>query len=221
MSHWTTAIQDLRIRLSDGPTDRLHWRKKCFGQSNGTNLNFKTFEFRRVTNFTTQGIVDQVTGVYVGGALQPPTSIVYDNLQVGEFQLLIPPPEAVEVEATYYTQWFYDAELIDLTEQATLLILSTKEYLNVPPGLVPAVVEMAASRAYSKMASRWREYMATTYKLENDPTPNPSSPVASFISMANDAKEEALNLVKFYYTRQGQNLQPLFGQVIGHVRNMP
>jgi hypothetical protein len=51
---WTVtsaAILSLQTLLNDGPTDKLGYLKPPVGDINGTNVQFKTFEFRRVTNF--------------------------------------------------------------------------------------------------------------------------------------------------------------------------
>ena len=60
---WSTSVADLRAWLNDGPTDKLVSRKRCLGRIDGSNKIFKTFEFRRVTDFTT---ATSPFGVYVG-----------------------------------------------------------------------------------------------------------------------------------------------------------
>ena len=110
---WTTALQDLRNHLSDGATDRYHFRKRCFGEIDGTNTRFKTFEFRRVTDFT------QEEGVYINGVLQPASGVSSDSLIPGEFILQTAPSDGSIVEASYYTQWFLDSELEDFLKQSS------------------------------------------------------------------------------------------------------
>jgi hypothetical protein len=63
---WTTAVDDLRTKISDGPTDKLRALKRVFGQTDGVNQVFKTLEFRRITDFT---LVDEEgpLGIYYNG----------------------------------------------------------------------------------------------------------------------------------------------------------
>lgn len=215
---WTTAVPDLRIQLSDGPTDRYHYIKKCFGQVNGSNKRFKTFEFRRVTDFTV------TQGVYVNGVLQPIIKIASDSVGTGEFILTSAPGASTDgiIEASYYTQWFLDSELVSLLQIAALWTNSSNDYVNTPPGLIPAVIKYACAEGYLKMATRWRTYESSSYKVEDAPHDEVSAKVADFTKMAQDFRKEALAArTEFYQTRQGRALQPLFGTIQGNIQNMP
>lgn len=212
---WINAKQSFRIYLSDGATDRYHFRKRCFGEVNGVNLRFKTFEFRRITDFTL------TQGVYIDGVLQPISAIAADAPIPGEFILVSAPLDGSIVEASYYTQWFLDSELDDFLSQSSEWLLSTSDYTSVSPGLIPSALEYASCRAYQKMAQRWRDYMSSAYKVEDAPKDEASGRVDSFIKMSDNAREQALKLRDEFYKRQGQALQPLFGTVIGNVRSLP
>lgn len=212
---WLTAKQDLRIELSDGPTDRYHFRKRVFGEFNGINTRFKTFEFRRITDFTL------TTGIFLNGALLNPSGIASDCILTGEFVLVTPPLDGDIVEASYYTQWFLDAELNNFLVDSSRWCVSSDDFTQLPNGLIPAAKSYAISRAYLKMSQRWRDYSSSVYKVEDAPQKDGSGPVSDFIKMASQFKDEAEAQRKEFYTRQDQNLQPLFGTVRGHVRNMP
>jgi hypothetical protein len=212
---WITAKADIRIHLNDGPTDRYHFRKRCFGELNSVNTRFKTFEFRRITDLT------KTQGVFINGVLQPLSAVSEDSVITGEFILTTPPQDGDIVEASYYTQWFLDAELENFLSQASRWLMSTADYTQVGPGLVPSALEYASHLAYKKMAQRWRDYMSSVYKVEDAPKDEASGRVDSFIKMADTAREEALKLRDEFYKRQGQPLQPLFGTVVGNVRSMP
>lgn len=214
---WTTAKQDLIIRLSDGPTDKYNYRKRCFGEINGSNRTFKTFDYRRITNFTL------ISGVYIDGSVLAPNLILSDNVLTGEFVVdpSITPQDGSIVEANYYIQWFLDAELEDFLVQGSRWLLSSDQYINIPLGLTPATLEFAAGRAYSKMAERWRMSTSSTFKVEDSPKDNPDNPTKNFSDLANAAYKQADELIKMFYTRQRQNLQPLFGVVRGNIRSMP
>lgn len=215
---WTTALADLRVQLSDGPTDRYHFRKKCFGEVNGVNKRFKTFEFRRVTNFTA------TQGVYLNGVLQPILKIASDSVSTGEFILTSAPSASSEglVEASYFTQWFLDSELVSLLQIASLWTVSTSDYTNVPGGLIPAALKYACAEGYLKMATRWRTYDSSVYKVEDAPRDEVSAKVDDFTKMAEAFREEALKArTEYYQNRQGRALQPLSGSILGNIQNMP
>lgn len=213
---WLTGIPDFRVHMSDGATDKVFWRQRCFGETNGTNTRFKTFEFRRITNFT----VDQ--GIFVNGVpLVPPVDIASDNPITGDFILAAPPADGSIVEASYYIQWFLDPEIETFLQKASQWLLSTTNYINMPPGLIPSALEFAAFLGYTKMAERWRNFMSSSYRVEDAPRDDASGKVDSFMKAAEDKRKLALAMRDEFYTRQGQALQPLFGQALGNVRQMP
>lgn len=212
---WTTAIQDLRILLSDGATDKYNFRKRCFGEINGTNTRFKTFDFRRITDFT---VTDSV---FLDGVLQPSSAIVADSPLTGEFILQNAPIDGSLVEASYYIQWFLDAELEQFVKDGSLWLSSTTEYINTAGGLRPALLKYAASEAYLKMSQRWKIFMSEMYKVEDAPKGDATGKTDDFIALADTYRKQANELKLEFYTRQGRNYQPLFGTVVGNVRAFP
>lgn len=213
---WLTGKQDLRILLSDGPTDRYSYRKQVFGELNGSNTRFKTFDARRVTNFT------QTASVFLNGNLLATTAISDDNAYTGEFILQDAPIDGDILEASYYTQWFLDAELDDFLSQAGLWTVGSFDFSLIPNGLIPACKKYAAAEAYLKLAIRWREHTSSFFKVEDAPNPDANAKTDSFIKMSEMFRKEALDArTEYYQTRQGQAFQPLFGSVIGTIRSMP
>lgn len=214
---WTTAISDLRVQLSDGPTDRYHFRKRVFGQFDGTNQRFKTFEFRRVTNFQT------TAGVFLNGEILSTSAVSADSVSTGEFLLVDAPIDGDIVEASYFTQWFLDTELDSILQVACLWLISSSDYVNsTPPGLIPSVLKYASAEGYLKMATRWRTYESSVYKVEDAPRDEIAAKVEDFTKMAEAFREEALKArTEFYQNRQGRAFQPLSGSVLGNIQNMP
>lgn len=213
---WLTAKQDLRILLSDGPTDRYSYRKQVFGELNGSNTRFKTFDPRRVTVFT------QTPSVFLNGNLLSTSAVVDDNAYTGEFILQDAPNDGDILEASYYSQWFLDAELDDFLSQAGLWTLGSFDFSLIPNGLIPACKKYAAAEAYLKLAIRWREHTSSFFKVEDAPNPDANAKTDSFIKMSEMFRKEALDArTEYYKTRQGQALQPLFGTVSGTIRSMP
>lgn len=219
---WLTAVADLRNFLSDNPDDRYNSRKKCFGLVDGENLNFRTFEFRRVTNFTT---AVPPMGIYVDNTLLDVSQIAVDYTDTGEFTLNAgtggAPQEGSVVEASYYSQWFLDDELNTFLRLATNWALSGNDATQLPNGLIPVVLKYSAAQAYTKMAQRWRTFASEMYRVEDEPKKPGTGPVESFIKMAEDFTKQAEDERKLYYSRQDRNESPLFGMVVGNVRPMP
>jgi len=78
---WTTAKLELRNLIADNSSDKLRYKKRVIGIVNGTNKVFKTFERRRITDFT-DGTLSQQLGVFVDGVKQ---TVVTDSPVIGEF----------------------------------------------------------------------------------------------------------------------------------------
>lgn len=209
----TDAVADLRILLSDGPLDKLAYRKRCIGDTNGTNLRFKTFEYRRVTNFTTP---DPTLTVFINGN---PATVSSDDTNSGEFVLTGPAPTNVQyVEATYYYKWFLDTDLQMFLKEATQWLGLGEDATKVPAGLQPAAKYFAAQEAYHKLAVRWSQRLSEVYKTEDAPAATQTkAAIDSFRQLALDAQKKSVILRNDYYQRQGQPLAPLFGVFAGQV----
>lgn len=214
---WASPVNDLRVILSDGDTDKYYYRKKCFGEVNGTNKRFKTFEFRRKTNFTGAAYP---LGVWVDGALLATSGVSSDNPESGDFQL-VSSPDNVLVEASYYVQWFLDTELTEFLRLACNWLALGDDYTQLQEGLRPCSLDYAASLAYKKIASRWAIHMTDMYLLNDNPSANEKSLNLSkmFEEKSKQHYENAFKARNDFYTRSGQSLQPLFGNNYGSVTN--
>jgi hypothetical protein len=217
---WTTAVEDLRTLLSDGSNDRYNSRKRCFGEVNGVNATFRTFEFRRITDFT---LAAPPFGVYINGQRLDATDITTDYLQTGEF--VIGPTGSIPidgdvVEASYYNQWFLDSELESFLKMAANWMIGNDNVETIVNGLRPCALKYAASEAYLKMAQRWRTWLSEMYRVEDEPKKPGNGPIDSFINMSEKFREEANKCREEFYTRQGRNLQPLSGSVLGNVKKL-
>lgn len=215
---WTTSLADLRNFLSDNPDDRYNSRKRCFGEVNGVNLNFRTFEFRRITDFTT---AVAPLGVYVGSVRLDPAGITEDFVNTGEFTLAVAPADGSVVEASYYNQWFLDDELTTFLRLSAAWAAGSTEPENTPNGLIMPTLKYAAAQCYTKMAQRWRTYLSEMYRVEDEPKKPGTGPVADFIKMAEAFAKQAEDERKLFYSRSDRNESPLFGAVVGNVRPMP
>jgi len=208
---WTTATADFRRLISDGPTDRYRYRKRVFGELNGINKLFKTFEFRRITNFTA---APAPLGVFKNGVLQASAYVSTEYLSTGEFEVATAPVDGDVLEASYYVQWFIDVEVEEFLLNGAYWLGFTAT-AQTPPGLIPAVLQYATSDAYMKMAMRWRETQSETYRLEDAPKKDGTTEADAYLAMAATFKEKATSLRDDYFTRQGRSLQPLFSSIAG------
>ena len=212
---WLTAVDDLRKILSDGPTDKLRYRKKVIGIQDGTNVTFKTFEFRRVTDLTT---ATAPYGVYIDDV---PVAVASDDFSVtGEFTLVDPPTDGQAVRCTYFIQWFLDEELQEFLTSAAQWIGLANDYVNIPVDLQPAAKEYAASQAFQKLVLRWSENMAEVYQLFDAPDERRFDPIKSYMDISKAKFDLALKLRDDAYSRKGKSLAPRTGVVAGRVQNV-
>lgn len=205
---WLTPETDLRTLLSDNATDKHRYRKKVFGEVNGTNTYFKTFEFRRLTNFTTSAFP---LGVYIDGVFQLVAAISSDNPNTGDFVFVTAPTGRVKIEASYYVQWFIDAEIQNFLKLASNWLGMGDTYSNILEQLRPACLKYAAAEAYQKLSLRWAEHLSEVFLLNDAPVGKDMSPVDKYRQMSLDLRKEAEEAAKFVYSRSAQNYQPLWG----------
>jgi len=195
------------------------WRKKVIGQVDGTNLNFKTFEFRRVTAFVNPADPNIPEGVYVDNAK---VTVSAEDLPSGNFTLAAAPTQGQTIDATYYVQWFNDAEITQFLTSASEWAGYQDAFAQIPEGLRPAAKEYAASQAFQKLSLRFAQNLAETYQLYDAPDQKRFDPVKVYADIAKQKMDLAFELRDdFYKDRQGQALAPRFGVVRGRVRDVP
>ena len=134
---WLTAVSDLRVILSDGPTDKLRAFKAVFGLQNGINATYKTFEFRRVSDFSATAMAAPL-GIYIDGVRIPAASVLSDDLATGFFTLTDPVLDTQNLAATYYIQWFNDSELDGFLIRSSNWLGLPDDYSTIPSGLKTA-----------------------------------------------------------------------------------
>ena len=218
---WATPIADLRMKLSDGPTDRLRAYKRVFGDINGSNTIFKTLEYRRITDFTS---ATGFLGVYVNGTRLNNSSIILDDVATGYFQLAASacPSSTDVVECTYYSHYFLDDELSSFLRLACNFLALGDDFNQIPGGLQSAAINYAAAEAYQKLAIRFADKMADVYRLNDLPTEDREKIIIQFKKSSEESRTEAIKLRNDYYeNRQGQALAPLYGFSLGSVVDVP
>lgn len=216
---WSTAVSDLRTKLSDNATDRLRAFKRVFGDVNGVNTIFKTFEFRRITDLTS---ATGFLGVYKNGVRLANAAISSDDIVTGYFQLAAAPVSGDVIECTYYSQYFLDSELQSFLRLASNFLAAGDDYTQIIGGLQTAALTYASAEAYQKLALRFADTFADTYKMQDMPDGEREKIIIQFKKSSEDARAEAMKLRNDYYeNRQGQALAPLWGSSLGGVLDVP
>lgn len=213
---WATlaaATDDLRRLMADGPTDKIAYDKKLIGLPNGVNVRFKSFEARRVTNFSSPTSPE---GVYVNGAA---VTVASDDPVSGALVLTIAPVDGDSVTGTYYYQWFLDADVQQFVQNAVERVLSVPDPTKVPDGLAPAILHYASAEAFNKLAMRWTTDIAATYLMEDMPRDKQGNLINPYLQMAKQMEKTGETLRNDYYSRQGQSNAPLFASIPGAVRD--
>ncbi len=211
----STAILDCRKILSDGPTDKLRYRKKIIGQIDGSNKTFKTFEMRRITALVGAAAP---SGIYLNNAL---TTVVSEDLISGEFTLSATANDGDLIVGTYYVQWFNDDEITQFLSSAAEWILSIDDSTQITPDLRPAAKAYVASEAYSKLSLRFAENLAETYQLHDAPDEKRFNPVTAYSKMAADKLKMAFELRDdVYKDRKGQAKAPRFATISGRTKDV-
>lgn len=208
---WTTAISDIRMLMSDGPTDKLRYRKRVMGFQNGTNLNFKTFEFRRVTDLTT---ATAPLGVYVD---ELAVAVSADDLAIGEFTLAVAPTDGQTLRSTYYIQWFNDDELTEFLTSACETLGFGSDFTQIAEDFRPSAKYYAAGNGYQKLAMYYAMNASEIYQLEDSPVDKQFAPADRFQKLAGQMFDYAIKLRDDVYTRKGQALAPRHQTIVGTV----
>ncbi|HCW05856.1 MAG TPA: hypothetical protein DGG95_00630 [Cytophagales bacterium] len=217
---WDTALADLRTVLDEGSQDKLAYRKRCLGDVNGVNTSFKTFDNRRETDFTT---VSAPLGVWVNGTLLAASGVTTDYPTSGDFVLAAAPANGEYVEASYYYRWFLDTELEQFLVSGSEWLALGSDYTQVSEGLRPGALKYAASEAYQKLAVRLSRRLSEGFMLNDAPAVDTvGKMVTEYGQIALKYREDAEKVRDDFYSRSGQQKQPLFGFVLGRIKdNVP
>jgi hypothetical protein len=218
---WTdgpTAILALRTLIKDNANDKYCAQKKVIGVIDGTNTQFKTFENRRVTDFTT---AVAPLGVFINGAYVAAASDDLASANIGSFTLTTAPTQTGRqvVTASYYYQWFLDPEIDQFLQNAATWLGFSTTYATIPDGLNAAALRFSAQEAYEAVAMKYSTRMAEIYKLEDAPSEDILKSVEAFQAMSDSYLAKAETMRDDFYTRQGQALAPNYAFALGRVRD--
>lgn len=150
-----TAVVSLRSILGDGATDKFIFKQDCIPTADGVTKRFFGGDSRLVTGTLLVNV--GVSGYGPSGY----TAFTNHDDVAGWFELPTAPSGNVQVQATYYYQWFSDAELIDFVTQAlNILGFESAADTALPVGLRPAVLHWAASKAFTFKAAEYADSLS-------------------------------------------------------------
>lgn len=221
---WTTSLNDLRNLLADNTQNRFCYRKKVFGSIDGVNAAFKTFEPRRITDFSAASGEAVPVGLYLNGEALTTSDVQSDDVISGEVILANAPsptfgsPAKPSVlTATYYYHWFFDSELQNFLANAVKWLQQSSDITQMPDPLQPAALYYAASDAFQFLSARWAERASTAFLLEDAPAKSALNLAKTFTDQATAYAKRGTELRNDYYTRSGQALAPNFVSSWGQV----
>lgn len=190
-------IDDLRMRLQDGPTNKLAVHKPALqGDIDGSNKVFILLEPRYVA---------ASLKAYLNSS--PVTVTALDTLS-GLVELATAPTSG-KLTFSYFWQYFIDSELEVYLRQGAGNVGLT-DYTLADASLQPVIVEYAASYAYMFLATEWVRNMAEKIQLSDAPQQTGIPVPNHFLQLKKDAWNSAEAMKKEYYTGQGRRNVPFF-----------
>ncbi len=211
-----TAYVALRNLIKDNDQDKICSTKEVLGERNGTNKTFKTFEYRRLTDFSSSGTAWPL-GIYQDGSMLPSSGVNRDDPDSGTFELETAPSDRSAIRASYYYHWFKDEELESFLQNACTWLGQGTHYLNLVDGLNASALRFAAQEAYVAAAMKYSTRMSEVYKLEDAPSEEILKALDAFRGMAKDFMKSATELRDDYWQRQGQPGAPNYAFSLGQV----
>jgi hypothetical protein len=165
MAIWeiTSAIASLRSLLGDGPTDKYEFKANVYPTPDTVTTRFFVGQTR---------LVPDSLEVYHNGVLVAPSGITDIDVAKGSFTKA--PAPSGEILASFYYQWFTDAELIEFLNEATNMLLGLESVSgDFAIGLRPTLMQFACYNAYMRKAAEFAEAVEASaggYTFKRDQT---------------------------------------------------
>lgn len=150
MGSWAHAssVASLRSLLGDGASDKFEFRTTAVPAPDGVTRRFFLGRTR---------VVEGTAVVYENSVSGAPVI----DASLGSADFADAPAPSGTVEASFYYQWFTDAELRQfLTLAANTLRYETADDVTLPPGLRPALLDFACYHAYMRKAAEYAEALS-------------------------------------------------------------
>jgi hypothetical protein len=146
MALWlvSDAVSRLRSLLNDGPADKFVFKSKAFPPPDGLTRRF----FAGHTH-----VVPDSLSIYLNGAEISPSGT--PDYVRGSFDLVSAPAPSGNLQATYYHQWFTDAELENFLQSAAENLRYTAIDVDIDQPLRPVLLNLAACDAWANKAGEY------------------------------------------------------------------
>lgn len=199
MADWelSSARASLRSLLGDGPADHYEFRSAAYPPPDNVTKRFFAGQPR---------LVDGSLAVYVGSAAVSPSGVDWAK---GEFVLNDAPSASVEVHASFYYQWFTDAELDAFIVTAAGL-LNYDGITTVVIGLRGAVLDYACYYAAMRKAA---EYADAPVASAQGYEANQARPSPNWRLLAKEYWESATAKIKLFVDNPAANAGPAMAWV--------
>jgi|OpeIllAssembly_1097287.scaffolds.fasta_scaffold00003_17 hypothetical protein len=187
MANWdvTSAIGSLRSLLGDGSTDKFEFKANVYPTPDTVTTRFFVGQTRLVPNSLE---------VFHNGAAVSPSGITDIDTAKGSFTY-VPAPSG-EVLASFYYQWFTDAEMLEFLNEGVNMLLGLESVSgDFAIGLRPTLMQFACYNAYMRKAAEFAEAVeasAAGYTFKRDQ----ASP--NWKELAKAAMENAQAKLKLY-----------------------
>lgn len=214
----TQARVSLRVLIGDDENSKYSHKKKVYGKINGTNKVFRTFNVKRITDFTKANQFP--VGIYLNNSLIPSSQVVKDDVISGEFELSIAPGVNDVLEASYYYQDFLDDELDGFLKNSSFWLGYDGTIASVPNGLLPALLHYSAHEAFMRMSHLTMRRLSDVYKSEDQINEEERKQSSFYFEMSERFLEMAIELRNSFYSGKGQENKPSFSIIRGRHRNV-
>lgn len=212
---YQNAILELRQIIADTASNKRTSGKRLIGNVDGVNKVFTTYDKRIVA--TTLQVFEGDTQLNKGFSL--------DDAIAGQISFTNAPAVQTVLTATYYWQWWLDAEVINFLNKgaetcgivdpnanvAPPLKPSDQAYLLVPGGLKAAVLKIAASYAFDAIAAyMFARRHSSEYLVEQDGNDDEgySKLIDSCNKMSASNLKNGMLLRDDFYKSQGRQYKP-------------
>lgn len=154
MADWdvTSAVSSLRSLLGDGATDKYEFKANVFPTPDGVTRRFFVGQTRVVPGSLTvyeASVEVSYTGTPAYGK--------------GTFDLAVAPSGSVEVQSSFYYQWFNDGELQEFIELSSALLgFAGITDAALVLGVRTVVLHFACYHAYMRKAAEYADSIVAT-----------------------------------------------------------
>jgi hypothetical protein len=155
--------------------------------------------------------------VYVDNTDVTSQATITDSVR-GLITISNPPAQQTAVRASYYFQFFLDAELDEALRNAAGEIVESDDITLLAFGFKNAALNFAGYFCFTKQAIRWAQRMSEKFILEDSPVEDGSITRPNlFQQLAQNYYKNAVQMRNDYYQRHGRRFAPAYAMFKPHI----